>query len=69
MGGYNKAPGMGQNSGSSFPTYKYGGLGGGIGGGIGSSIGGGISGSVGGGPGLGGMAGSDPYHPNYQQNS
>jgi hypothetical protein len=58
LGGYNKGSAAGgTNSGgpASFPTYKYGGLGGGIGGGIGGDIGGGI----------GGASGSDPYHPNY----
>jgi len=53
---------MGGASGPSFPTYKYGGLGGGLGGGIG----GGISGGGPGGSGIGGMSGTDPYHPNYQ---
>ena len=56
MGGYNKSPGLGAASGPSFPTYKYGGLGG---------LGGGIGGSIGGSSGIGGMQGSDPYHPNY----
>lgn len=55
LGGYNKPAAIGGASQSSFPSYKYGGLGGGIGGGIGGSIGGGI----------GGVSGADPYHPNY----
>lgn len=67
LGGYGKgsAGGAGsQGAPSSFPSYKYGGLGGGISGGIGGGIGSSI-GSGGGIGGMGGISGSDPYNPSY----